>query len=31
MSNIVVKKKKGLLQKPIFWGAVGLLGGFLLK
>lgn len=27
MSNVVVKKKKGLLQNPIFWTGLGFLGG----
>lgn len=27
MNNIVVKKKKGLLQNPLFWSGVGFLGG----
>jgi hypothetical protein len=27
MNNIVVKKKKGLLQNPLFWSGIGFLGG----
>lgn len=30
MNNVVVKKKKGLLQNPIFWGGLGFLGGAIL-
>lgn len=31
MSNVVVKKKKGLLQNPLFWTGVGVLGGVMIK
>jgi hypothetical protein len=32
MNNVVIKKKKGLLQKPLFWTVVGFVGGvFLVK
>lgn len=31
MNNVVVKKRKGLFQNPIFWTGVGLVSGFLLK
>jgi N-acetylmuramoyl-L-alanine amidase CwlA len=31
MSNVVVKKKKGLFQNPIFWIGVGVVGGHLIK
>ncbi len=31
MSNVVVKKKKGLFQNPIFWTGLGLLGGTFIK
>jgi len=32
MNNVVVKKKKGLFQNPLFWTGVGVVGGhFLLK
>jgi hypothetical protein len=27
MNNVVVKKKKGLLQNPLFWSGIGFLGG----
>lgn len=30
-SNIVVEKKKGIFSKPVFWVAVGVVGGFLIK
>lgn len=30
MNNVVVKKKKGLLQNPLFWGGLGFLGGAIL-
>ena len=31
MSNVVVKKKKGVFQNPIFWSGLGMLGGILIK
>jgi len=31
MSNVVVKKKKGLFQNPIFWTGLGIIGGTLIK
>jgi len=31
MSNLIIKKNKSLFQKPTFWGAVGLIGGFIIK
>lgn len=31
MSNVVVKKKKGLLQNPLFWTGLGFVGGTLIK
>jgi len=32
MSNVFVKKKKGLFQNPIFWTGIGIVGGhFLIK
>ena len=31
LSNVVIEKKKGLLSKPIFWVAVGVVAGFLIK
>ena len=31
MSNVVIKKKKGLLQNPIFWTGLGVLGGVMIK
>lgn len=32
MNNVVIKKKKGLFQNPLFWTGVGVIGGhFLLK
>jgi len=31
MNNVVIKEKKGLLQKPLFWLGLGLLGGFFIK
>ena len=31
LSNVVIEKKKGLLSKPVFWVAVGVVGGFLIK
>lgn len=27
MNNVVVKKKKGILQNPLFWSGIGFLGG----
>lgn len=31
MSNVVIKKKKGLFQNPLFWTGIGVLGGSLIK
>ena len=31
MNNVVIKDKKGLSQKPLFWLGIGLLGGLLIK
>lgn len=31
INNVVIKEKKGLLQKPLFWLGLGLLGGFFIK
>jgi hypothetical protein len=31
MDNVVIKDKKGLSQKPLFWLGLGLLGGLLIK
>ena len=31
LSNVVIEKKKGLLSKPVFWVAVGVVAGFLIK
>jgi hypothetical protein len=31
MDNVVIKKKKGVLQSKLFWAGIGVLGGFLIK
>ena len=31
MSNVVVKKKKGLFQNPLFWTGIGVIGGTFIK
>lgn len=31
MDNIIIKNPKKLLQRPLFWGIVGAVGGFILK
>ena len=31
MSNVIIKKKKGLFQNPLFWTGIGFVGGSLIK
>ena len=31
MNNVVIEKKKGLLQKPTFWAGLGVVAGYILK
>jgi len=31
MSNVIVKKKKGLFKNPLFWTGIGFIGGKLIK